>query len=229
MRRRSAVIVLMVISTGCMHKAKPEAQPPHAAAAPEAAKPEASKPETSKPEASKAAPTPNDKTPESTSSTKPAPNTAKPAPSTAKPAPSPAKPSTTKNAPAPAKGQTPQPAGTSAGNKPQPATPSQRTAAPTLDLEALKTELKQTKAIGLMTKLSLKNQVDDLLDEFRKHHAGKPTPTLAELRHSYDLLMMKVLSLLQDRDRKLASEIVSSREQIWGLLADPKKFAALQA
>lgn len=96
-----------------------------------------------------------------------------------------------------------------------------------LDLEALKTELKQTKAIGLMTKLSLKNKVDDLLDDFRKHHAGKTKPTLSELRQTYDLLMMKVLSLLQDRDQKLASEIVSSREQIWGLLADPRKFATL--
>jgi len=98
-----------------------------------------------------------------------------------------------------------------------------------LDLTALKDQLKQTKAIGLMTKLSLKNQVDDLLDKFREHHSGKATPTMAELRRSYDLLMMKVLSLLQDHDQKLASDIVSSRERIWGLLADPKKFAALEA
>jgi hypothetical protein len=111
----------------------------------------------------------------------------------------------------------------------QPETSKKIAAAPTFDLDALKTELKQTKAIGLMTKLSLKNQVDDLLGEFRRHHSGKPTPTLVDLRRSYDLLMMKVLSLLQDRDQKLASEIVSSREQIWGLLVDPKKFAALQA
>jgi hypothetical protein len=41
--------------------------------------------------------------------------------------------------------------------------------------------------------------------------------------------MMKVLSLLQDSDQRLASAIVSSREAIWGLLSDPKKFAALQA
>jgi hypothetical protein len=227
MRRRSAVIVCVMLCNGCTPKTKPETQPQPVAAAPEASKPKESKPETSKPEASKTVPTPNGKTPDSTSTAKPAPSTAKPPPSTAKPAPSPAKPSTATTAPA-AKGQTPQDAGTSAGNKPQPATPSRASATPTLDLEALKTELKQTKAIGLMTKLSLKNQVDDLLDEFRRHHAGKPTPTLAELRRSYDLLMMKVLSLLQDRDRKLASEIVSSREQIWGLLADPKKFATLQ-
>jgi hypothetical protein len=101
-------------------------------------------------------------------------------------------------------------------------------ASATLDLTALKEQLRQTKAIGLMTKLSLKNKVDDLLDKFREHHSGKPTPTMAQLRSSYDLLMMKVLSLLQDHDQKLASDIVASRERIWGLLADPKKFAALQ-
>jgi hypothetical protein len=118
------------------------------------------------------------------------------------------------------------PASTSQPPK-QPAAPG--AAAATLDLDALKTELKQTKAIGVFTKLTLKNQVDDLLDKFRAHHAGKPTPTVSELRRSYDLLMMKVLSLLQDHDQRLASEIVSSRETIWGLLVDPKKFAALQA
>lgn len=79
----------------------------------------------------------------------------------------------------------------------------------------------------MFTKLTLKNQVDDLLDKFRGHHAGKPQPTISELRRSYDLLLMKVLSLVQDADQKLASAIVSSREAIWGLLADPKKFATL--
>ena len=98
-----------------------------------------------------------------------------------------------------------------------------------LDLAALKMQLKATKAIGVFTKLALKNQVDDLMGEFRAHHAGKTTPTVTALRRSYDLLMMKVLSLLQDHDQKLASEIVSSRERIWGLLVNPTTFAALQA
>jgi hypothetical protein len=39
--------------------------------------------------------------------------------------------------------------------------------------------------------------------------------------------MMKVLSLLQDKDKTLATDIVASREVIWALLADSKKFAAL--
>ena len=92
---------------------------------------------------------------------------------------------------------------------------------------ALKEQLKSTKAIGLMTKLTLKNQVDDLLDGFRDLYAGKGKNTMPQLRQSYDMLMMKVLSLLQDKDQKLASDIVASREVIWNLLADPKKFAAL--
>ena len=106
-------------------------------------------------------------------------------------------------------------------------TPRAPAVAATLDLKTLKDQLKGTKAIGVFTKLSLKNKVDDLLGRFREHYEGKPTPTMSELRQAYDLLMMKVLSLLQDSDQQLASAIVSSREAIWGLLSDPKKFAAL--
>jgi hypothetical protein len=98
-------------------------------------------------------------------------------------------------------------------------------AAPPLDLASLEARLKETRAIGFFTKISLKNQVDDLLGRFRVHHAGQPRPTLAELRPSFELLLFKVLSLLQDGDPPLAQEIVASREAIWGILADPKKFA----
>jgi hypothetical protein len=101
--------------------------------------------------------------------------------------------------------------------------------AATLDLDALKAQLKATKAIGVFTKIALKNKVDDLMKQFRGHYDGKARPTMAELRQSYDLLMMKVLSLLQDSDQTLASAIVSSREAIWTLLADQKKFDALQS
>ena len=95
-------------------------------------------------------------------------------------------------------------------------------------MNTLEEQLKETKAIGFFTKITLKNQVDDLLDQFREYYQGKAKLTMTDLRRSYDLLMMKVLSLLQDEDQKLASAIVSSREAIWGLLADPKKFATLQ-
>jgi len=111
-----------------------------------------------------------------------------------------------------------------------PATPPVAAATPLaapLDLHALEAQLRATKAIGLFTKISLKNQVDDLMKQFRDHYGGKTTRTMTELRRSYDLLIMKVLSLLQDDDRQLASAIVSSREAIWGLLSDQNKFANL--
>jgi hypothetical protein len=100
-------------------------------------------------------------------------------------------------------------------------------AVPPLDLDALKARLRATKAIGVFTKISLKNKVDDLMKQFTGHYQGRKPP-LAELRLSYDLLMMKVLSLLQDSDQTLAAEVVSSREAIWALLADEKTFFALQ-
>ena len=76
----------------------------------------------------------------------------------------------------------------------------------------------------MFTKLALKNQVDDLLDRFRAYYKRQGTTTLAELRRTYDMLLLKVLSLLQDSDPPLARDIVASREAIWGILADPKKF-----
>jgi hypothetical protein len=105
--------------------------------------------------------------------------------------------------------------------------PVAKAAAPPLDLKALETELKETKAIGVLTKLSLKNQVDDLLSQFRAFYQGKLKTTLAELRRPFDLLVLKLLSLLQDSDPTLAAAIIASREAIWGILSDRTKFASL--
>ena len=79
----------------------------------------------------------------------------------------------------------------------------------------------------MFTKLSLKNQVDDLLAEFRAFYAGQGGLTLAGLRRSYELLLMKVVTLLQDADPGLASAVTSSREAIWGILSDRKRFNSL--
>ncbi len=107
---------------------------------------------------------------------------------------------------------------------PSPAPVAAKQAAPPLDLKSLETRLRETRAIGVFTKISLKNQVDDLLNQFRAYHQRQSTTTLAALRQSYNLLMLKVLALLQDSDPSLARDIVTSREAIWSILADPKKF-----
>jgi hypothetical protein len=98
---------------------------------------------------------------------------------------------------------------------------------PTLDLASLQQRLRETHAIGVFTKLSLKNEVDDLLDEFRdlyKQPNTRPTP---QMRQHFDVLLLKVLTLLQDSDPPLAAAISSSKEAIWGILADPEKFAKI--
>jgi hypothetical protein len=104
--------------------------------------------------------------------------------------------------------------------------PAKQTAA-TLDLTTLEQRLRDTKAIGVFTKLSLKNQVDDLLAEFREFHQKRDQSMLARLRQAFDLLVLKVLSLLQDGDPTLARDVSSSREALWNILTDPNKFQNL--
>jgi len=94
-----------------------------------------------------------------------------------------------------------------------------------LDLTTLEQRLRGTGAIGTLTKLSLKNQVDDLIGRFKSFHSGQRPPTLAELRPAFELLLMKVLSLLQDGDKALANDINASREALWGVLTDRDKLS----
>ncbi|MBV9725670.1 MAG: hypothetical protein JO299_10905 [Gammaproteobacteria bacterium] len=98
---------------------------------------------------------------------------------------------------------------------------------PPLDLKGLEQRLRDTRAIGVFTKLSLKNQVDDLLAQFKAFHQGQAGITVGQLRQKYELLLMKVVTLLQDGDPALASAVSSSREAIWEVLTDPQKFAAI--
>lgn len=97
---------------------------------------------------------------------------------------------------------------------------------PPLDLDLLEKRLRETNAIGVFTKLALKNQVDDLLDKFRAFYQGRSNASLPQLRQNYDMLIMKVLALLQDSDPTLARDILASREAIWKVLADPEQFAS---
>jgi hypothetical protein len=241
----AALLIPVVLAVGCATKAPVASQPgPESVTAsvpPEEVAPVAPAPTTPPPTEEKASPAepaaPAPAQPAAPAPAQPAePSTAKPttpspakptAPSTPKPtAPSTAKPAappTTKPAPSEATAKPAAPA----PSAPKPAAPPATPKVSALDLETLKEQLKGTKAIGVFTKLTLKNQVDDLLDRFRDHYAGKNRVTMTELRRSYDLLMMKVLSLIQDKDQKLATDIVASREAIWGLLADKEKFAAL--
>jgi hypothetical protein len=96
-----------------------------------------------------------------------------------------------------------------------------------LDVTELRERLRDTDAMGLFTKIALRNQMDELMGRFRSHHRGGHRRLLADLRPSYDLLVLKVLALVQDGDPSLARSISGSREAIWTILSDPHKFRAL--
>lgn len=104
--------------------------------------------------------------------------------------------------------------------------PVAKPAEPPLDVAALKARLKDSPAMGVFTKLALQNQVDDLMKQFRAHYGGGKTAGVGYLRPTFDALVVKVLSLLQEGDPSLARTVASSREAIWGILSDPVKFAS---
>ena len=215
-------LALLLAMAGCV--AAPPAAPPQATDAPDAPAaapaPPANRPVAAAP-AGPQAPAPTDAAAPAAIST---------APSSA-PSPSASPPAQTARVDVQATARTKPPAAVKpAAPAPQPAArPAQQAppAAPALDVAALEQRLRDTRAIGLFTKLSLKNQVDDLLDAFRAHHRSQNSAPLTALRQRYDLLMLKVLTLLQDGDPPLATAINSSREAIWGLLNDPAKLTAI--
>lgn len=101
------------------------------------------------------------------------------------------------------------------------------TSEPPLDVAGLKARLRDTDAIGVLTKLALRNQMDDLMQKFRVHYQGGQKTSVAALRQPYDLLVRRVLSVVQSGDPSLARAISASHEAIWRLLADPVTFDSI--
>jgi hypothetical protein len=99
-------------------------------------------------------------------------------------------------------------------------------AAEELDINKLAERLRASPAIGFFTKLQLKSEVDDLLDSFRRFHGGQ-NERIADLRERFNLLLMKITSLLQDRDPKLSTDIFKARGVLWAKLVDPKEFSKI--
>jgi hypothetical protein len=216
---RMGAVVGVLLTTGCAgieRVSQPEASPqgaPTATSVPAEPKAAAPVPPTPAKAAERASTADKATQPSAVPSASPVQGAAKAA---ATPSKAPAKPPATPSAAAPpAKSETPA------------AAPAKAQAAAPLDLKSLETRLKETQAIGVFTKLTLKNQIDQLLDQFRAFYQGKAKTSLAELRRSYDMLVLKVLALLQDTDPPLASAIAGSREAIWGILSNPAKFAAV--
>lgn len=226
-----ASVPILLLVAACVHKdirapeaSAPPAEAPTAAHAPDGinsapAEPSKATPSAASPDANAAS---------SPAAGSPAPSAASGSAAGAKQAPSPSSRPSAPVAKTPASGtSTAPPAAVVPNAATPPSAPSQTTAAaaPALDLKTLEQRLRDTRAIGVFTKLSLKNQVDDLLAQFKTFYGGHSQITLVQLRQKYEGLLLKVVSVLQNDDPQLASAISSSREAIWNVLADPKSFA----
>ncbi len=100
-------------------------------------------------------------------------------------------------------------------------------APPAIDFEELKLRLRKTGAIGFFTKLELKGQIGDLFDELEVFHERESGLNIEQLEEHFNLLLMKLLVLLQDDDTSLHQDIVLARPTLWITLSDATSFYAL--
>lgn len=93
-----------------------------------------------------------------------------------------------------------------------------------LDLDDLSDRIANTKAIGVLSKLSMKRDVDTLEKDLRAFHKGGASRTLEQLRERYDLMVHNLLVQIQDKDAELAKDVARVRDDLWKRLADPDEF-----
>jgi hypothetical protein len=163
-----------------------------------------------------------DPAPEEPSPGAPVPGPAPPPEAVPPPAPAPAP----LPPPAPRPDPAPVPAPAEPGQPPDTAPAAPAPGAAALSLEELGERIKQTRTIGVFTKLALKNDIDDLLAALAAHHE-RGQGALAGLESRYEALVLKLLTLLEEGEPELAQALAQSRREIWSRLADPVRFAEL--
>lgn len=95
------------------------------------------------------------------------------------------------------------------------------------DFDALVDRVSNSKHLGFLTKLSLKQDVDQLRESIRKYYDGTGESSLEKARERYDVMVHKLILLLQDKDRELAKSIDNGRENVWAILSDEKQFSSI--
>ena len=96
-----------------------------------------------------------------------------------------------------------------------------------IDLDDLVKRISDSKAIGVFTKLTLKRDIDALKRDLKAFHDGGSQHKLEKLHERYDVLVHKLMTLLQEKDPGLAREVSQARTFLWSQLADPNQFKRL--
>jgi len=95
-----------------------------------------------------------------------------------------------------------------------------------INLEGLRSSLRETDAIGFTTKLSLKHDLDSLLDSFVAYHDGEGEETLPTLRERFAVLLSSTLALVKDDDPKLFRKLLDAQGHLWLTVSNPVMFHA---
>jgi len=93
-----------------------------------------------------------------------------------------------------------------------------------VDLEILGDMLAKTAAIGFLSKMRLKKDIDKVLVRLEKYHQSGGKFTLEQLEEQYNLLLMKISAHLQDKDLVTHRHLCNAWLVIWEDLQDPAYF-----
>jgi len=90
------------------------------------------------------------------------------------------------------------------------------------DVEALKDRLKNTRAIGIFTKLAIRSDIMDLVTEIAMYRKQSLLPErMPQVRSSFEGLILKIMALLEG-DPALSRDLYTNRELLWKNLLEVK-------
>ncbi len=89
-----------------------------------------------------------------------------------------------------------------------------------VDFEILEQRIRKTSAIGGLSKLRLSGDINKMVADLKTYHAGGSAHTLEQHRQQYDLLYMKVVSQVQDKDPELFNQLCNAWDPLWAALQD---------
>jgi len=95
------------------------------------------------------------------------------------------------------------------------------------DLDGLRSRLRATEAIGFAAKIALAFRFNDLVEDFRRFHAGLRQHSLDNLRGRFADLFDETVRRVREGDYALFRELQKARAGLWQTFRDPVKFAAL--
>ena len=83
------------------------------------------------------------------------------------------------------------------------------------NLDILITRLKETDALGVFTKLALKGDVEEIIEMAHEYQSLAALPKLQSVRERFDGLVLKTITLLNDKDPDLAADMYQARDLVW--------------